>query len=161
MGVPAAAAAEPRDVSALHQVDQPPARHLQAGGFQGRVPPLGFAQKQARHELRDHGPGAEVSGRFPHVPNPLYWAFFMFSLGRVELISEALAEALTRSLTSSLPFYPCPPPPPRPPPSCTFCSVVCVCEVVPHVELGFLPQSVTPRISRVVVGYRCATFHSA
>ncbi len=33
---------------------------LQAGGQQGGVPPLGTAQEQAGHELRDHGSRSQV-----------------------------------------------------------------------------------------------------
>lgn len=41
-------------------MDQPPAWHLQTRRLQGRVPPLGAAQEQAGHELRDHGPSTQV-----------------------------------------------------------------------------------------------------
>ena len=49
---------------------------------------------------------------FLTLQSRLNWAFFMFSSGQVELVSEALSEALTCSPTSSLPFHPSPPPPP-------------------------------------------------
>jgi len=41
-------------------VEQQGEGDLQAGGQQGGVPPLGPAQEQAGHELRDHGPRSQV-----------------------------------------------------------------------------------------------------
>lgn len=56
MGVPAEAAAGPRVLPALHQVDEPREGRVQAGRLEGGVAALGPAQEQAGHELRDHGP---------------------------------------------------------------------------------------------------------
>ena len=47
-------------LSQVYQVGQPGEGDLQAGGQQGGVPAVGAPQEQAGHELRDHGPGAEV-----------------------------------------------------------------------------------------------------
>ncbi|KAL4713576.1 hypothetical protein ACJJTC_006164, partial [Scirpophaga incertulas] len=60
VGVPAEAAAGPRVLPALHQVDQSREGRVQARRLQGRVAPVGAAQEQAGHELRDHGPRAAL-----------------------------------------------------------------------------------------------------
>ena len=70
VGVPAGDAAEPRLLPALHQVDEPAARHLQTDRLEGGVAPLGHAQEQAGDELRDDGPSATVSDRTPSPPCP-------------------------------------------------------------------------------------------
>ncbi len=44
----------------VHQMEQQGEGDLQAGGQQGGVPPLGPAQEQAGHELRDHGSRSQV-----------------------------------------------------------------------------------------------------
>lgn len=60
VGIPAQAAAGPRVLPALHQVDQPREGRVQAGGLEGGVAPVGAAQEQAGHELRDDGPRAAL-----------------------------------------------------------------------------------------------------
>lgn len=55
MGVPVEAAAGPRILSSVHQVDEQGTRCVQAGGQQGGLAAVGPAQKQAGHELRDDG----------------------------------------------------------------------------------------------------------
>lgn len=60
VGVPAEAAAGPRVLPPLHQVDQPRQGRLQARRLQGRVQVVGNAQEQAGHELRDDGPRAAL-----------------------------------------------------------------------------------------------------
>ena len=42
-------------------IDLTCAGRVQAGGQQGRLPVVGDAQEQARHELRDDGQGTQVS----------------------------------------------------------------------------------------------------
>jgi hypothetical protein len=51
----------------VHQVEQQGEGDLQAGGQQGGVPPLGPAQEQAGHELRDHGSRSKVL--LPYILN--------------------------------------------------------------------------------------------
>jgi len=60
LGVLAEVAARQGFLSPLHQMDESRERHLQAGRLQGRLEALGVAQKQARHELRNHGPCIKV-----------------------------------------------------------------------------------------------------
>lgn len=60
LGVPPQAAAGPRVLPAVHQVDEPREGCVQARRLQGRVAPVGPPQEQARHELRDHGPRAAL-----------------------------------------------------------------------------------------------------
>jgi len=51
VGISSEAAAGQRLLPEVHQVEQQGEGHLQAGGQQGRVPAVGAAQEQARHEL--------------------------------------------------------------------------------------------------------------
>ena len=60
VAVPAAAATSQGLLSALHQMDGPRTRSLQASRLQGRLTSLGSSQEQARHELWNHGPRAQV-----------------------------------------------------------------------------------------------------
>lgn len=60
VGVPAEAAAGPRVLPALYQVDEPREGRVQAGGLEGGVAAVGPAQEQARHELRDDGARAAL-----------------------------------------------------------------------------------------------------
>lgn len=60
MGVPAGSVAGPGVLPVVHQVVGQTEGGVQAGGQQGGVPVVGRPQEQARHELRDHGPRAQV-----------------------------------------------------------------------------------------------------
>ncbi|CAG03708.1 unnamed protein product [Tetraodon nigroviridis] len=60
VGVPAGPPPGQEHLSQVHQVDPEGEGHLQAGGLQGRLQAVGQTQEQARHELRDHGTGAQV-----------------------------------------------------------------------------------------------------
>ena len=60
VAVPPAAAAQSRTLSALHPLDGPRRRHLQAGRHQVRLASVGPVQETAVDELRNHGTSAEV-----------------------------------------------------------------------------------------------------
>lgn len=60
LGVPAETPPGQGVLSQVHQVDQQGEGRLQAGRLEGGVQAVGYAQEQARHELRDHGKGPEV-----------------------------------------------------------------------------------------------------
>ena len=49
-----------RVLSEIHQMGKQREGDLQAGRQQGGLPPVGHAQEQARHELRDYGTGTKV-----------------------------------------------------------------------------------------------------
>lgn len=55
MGVSAQAAAGPRVLPAVHQVDEPGQGRLQARRLEGRLQAVGHAQEQTGHELRNDG----------------------------------------------------------------------------------------------------------
>ena len=50
-------------------IDLSCAGRVQAGGQQGRLPVVGDAQEQARHELRDDGQGTQVRDKLFSVRN--------------------------------------------------------------------------------------------
>ena len=60
LGVPPLLAAVPQLLPKTHQVGGQREGRVQDSGQQGGVPAVGAPQEQAGHELRDHGPGAEV-----------------------------------------------------------------------------------------------------
>ena len=60
MGVPLVFTPVAQLLPRLYQVGGQGEGRVQAGRQQGGVQAVGAPQEQARHELRDHGPGAEV-----------------------------------------------------------------------------------------------------